>query len=175
VVNILVYFEIKKKIKNKNKLTQSKKTNTCVWQSSKYRSNKVSNSNLTNYSLKETGLENVSRSQKSHDLNFIEKETKAWICLCVVSGAQCILYSVFCVSWPIKAYRNELVGDFIIEISYWLAYIYSTLNPCLLLIFHEKFRTELKKNLKILEIKLKHSILFLITYNSHKPILKNYI
>lgn len=151
VVNVLAYFEIKEKMKNKNRLKNIYKTGSFTLQPTRFRNNQVST--ITN---SVSASENLSQSQKSqhsnvssqHSRDLIEKETKAWICLCVVSGAQCILYSVFCVSWPIKAYRNEMVGDFIIEISYWLAYIYSSLNPCLLLIFHERFRTELKKFFK---------------------------
>ena len=157
IINMLIFYEIRKKTISKNKLkNQNHRAKGKSLKVSK--SNKVSTIETDNgahdNSIEEeistkNNLQQPQKQQQHHNSKeFIEKETKALICLCVVTGALCVLYSVFCIAWPIKAYCDECINVIIIEISYWLGYIYSTLNPFLLIIFHEKFRSEFKNFFK---------------------------
>jgi hypothetical protein len=145
LVNSLIFFELrKKKIKRKRVVFSN---NQSMSYSYKLHSlskeialveldHSTNKSSIAKYS--------VNRSYNLKFKEFINKETRALVCLCIVTGFLVILFSIFCVTWPYKAFCSECVSDLILEIGYWLSYVYSSFNPVLLLIFHEKFRNELR-------------------------------
>lgn len=97
-------------------------------------------------------------------LNDIEKsvtrrESKALISLYVVAGVLIFFFAIFCVTWPLKSLCNECVSDLILEIGYWFSYVYSSINPIVLLFFHEKFKVEFLKMIKNMRINLRTWIL----------------
>lgn len=83
-----------------------------------------------------------------------QREIKATINLYVVASILIIFFALFCVLWPLKAECSECVSDSILEISYWMSYIYSSINPIVLLVFHEKFQIEFTKSMRKLRDKL---------------------
>jgi hypothetical protein len=72
----------------------------------------------------------------------IDKESKALLCLTVMTLVLFGLFSIFCVTWPLKAYCSQCVSDLLLEIGYWNSYIYSSINPIILFVFHNKFRAK---------------------------------
>ena len=150
-INLLVLYELRKNLKTKKRkglttatTTQTKTTEVKAGAEEQSHSDTATATNIGTGATNENGnISNKLVSKKSKD--FFKKETKAFICLCMVTGSLAILFSIFCVSWPIKAYCPGCVPDLLLEISYWNTYIYSAVNPILLFIFHDKFRMELKK------------------------------
>lgn len=76
------------------------------------------------------------------------RDTKAILCLYVLAGNLIVLYSWYCVTWPIYVHCEDCISDSVYIIGYWLTYIYPATNPILLLIFHEKFKNEFLKMLR---------------------------
>lgn len=135
-VNTVFLFEL---MKYKNKRLDNIKNKPSVTKIN-------TNAPLRTISRRKTKKENANINMKSnykHKIH-IEKETRAIICLTVCTGALCVLFSLFCVCWPYKAYSSENVDNLVYDISYWLCYLYSSINPILLIVFNEKFRNEIR-------------------------------
>ena len=141
-INFLVLYELRKNLKQKVKKGLGK-AETKAGAEGQSHTGTARATNIRTGSNVNRNINSKQISKKSKD--FFKKETKAFICLCMVTGSLATLSSIFCVSWPIKAYCPGCIPDFLFEVSNWNTYIYSTLNPILLFIFHEKFRMELKK------------------------------
>ena len=137
VMNTLVYWELRKKfIKKSEKLgTSSKKVFSDISlqnQSQNYTSTKSS--------------EKHSNKDKYHEKqDRINKEKKAIMCIWTISVFLSVLFSVFCVTWPLKALCDECVSDLILEIGYWMSYVYASFNPIILLAYNNKYRAEFYK------------------------------
>lgn len=54
--------------------------------------------------------------------------------LCVILTIFCILWLPFCILWPFNAICFNCVSDLVYQISYWMGYAQSLINPILLLI-----------------------------------------
>ena len=75
----------------------------------------------------------------------ISKEKKALICLIVIATFVVACFSTFIVVWPLAAYCSSCVSLIVFQVSTMTIYFHSTLNPIILVIFHEKFRQKLKE------------------------------
>jgi 5-hydroxytryptamine receptor 1 len=71
-----------------------------------------------------------------------EKEHRALVCLVMITIVLVSLFAVFCVTWPLTALCPGCVPGSIFEIGYWNSYIYSSINPIILLVYHDKFRAQ---------------------------------
>ncbi|CAF1013475.1 unnamed protein product [Brachionus calyciflorus] len=137
LTNIFVYLELRKNFKKRNiKLGAIKKTR--VLKELQTQINSVSR-NLEKF---KGSKDNETTRSRRLDIN---KEKKAILCIWSISIFLCVLFSVFCISWPLKAKCSDCVSDVILEIGYWMSYIYSTFNPVILLIFNNKYRHEFYK------------------------------
>ncbi|RNA17429.1 histamine H3 receptor-like, partial [Brachionus plicatilis] len=125
VMNTLVYWELRKKfIKKAEKLgTATKKSTIRVFTDISLQNQ---SQNITN-SKSSDKKDEKSKFQAKQDR--INKEKKAIMCIWSISIFLSVLFSVFCVTWPLKAFCNECVSDLILEIGYWMSYIYSSFNP----------------------------------------------
>jgi hypothetical protein len=70
----------------------------------------------------------------------ISKEKKAFLCILVVTVTLILCWCIFFTTWPMLAYCDTCVNLLLYEIGYWTAYFHSTLNPIILLVFHQNFR-----------------------------------
>jgi hypothetical protein len=70
---------------------------------------------------------------------------KGLVCLAVISASIVILYLPHAVLMPVRVIKYEMISYTIQHIAIWTPYINSTLNPCFLIIFHDKFRNEFIK------------------------------
>lgn len=150
VVNSMVFYELLKRTKA-NKRREPK----VLFTSDKFTITRGTMSVLnSSMNLDSTRSQSNSTTRQSKDLNN-RREFKALVCLYVIAGILILLFAIFCITWPLKALCSECVSDLILELGYWLSYIYSSLNPILLLIFHEKFKIEFFKTFKKIKIILK--------------------
>jgi histamine receptor H3 len=71
---------------------------------------------------------------------------RSLLCISAVTISLFLLFIVFLFVWPISSYcNNGCISDNLYNISYWLTYIYSSLNPLILIIFHSNFRRQFKR------------------------------
>lgn len=83
-----------------------------------------------------------------------KRQFKALVCLYVVAGLLVAMFAIFCVTWPLKAACASCVSDLMLEVGYWMCYAFSSVNPIVLLIFHEHFSKRFRKSLFMLGKKL---------------------
>ena len=154
-VNSMIFFQLRKKKLNRKKVVFSNNYSL----SSKIHTlsrpiTRIEQETSTIHSIIAKYSSNKSYNMKMRE--FLDKETRALVCLCIVTGFLLVLFSIFCITWPLKALCSECVSDLMLEIGYWLSYVYSSFNPVLLLIFHERFRDELRKYFRRNQIQAKH-------------------
>lgn len=96
-----------------------------------------------------TNATNQQKSNKpnSHHQSKEARQVKALVCLYVIALSLIALFAVFIVTWPLKAACSSCVSDMLLEIGYWICYAYSTVNPIILLIFHDSFNKRFVKTL----------------------------
>jgi hypothetical protein len=153
VVNSLIFFKIRQKVNNRK---TSRPNLTLKFKQNVYCVDSIAAVELppAEPTRKLTKAESafpdgfkLRLSHKKHIYSSIRlnKEYRALICLCVVSITLFVLFAIFCVTWPLKAECQYCVTDTLLETGYWLAYLYSSINPAILLIFHSNFRIEFLK------------------------------
>lgn len=111
--------------------------------SNKRKSFKHNGSKFRNPSIYKHDETNKVKLPKKATLN-IRKESKAFLCLCVVSLTFFAFNLLFYVVWPYRAYSEELVSDVVYEVSDWAFYTFTAIDPVLVLIFNGKFKKEFK-------------------------------
>lgn len=99
------------------------------------------------FDVSSVGVSNKPVDARSIARSAEKRHFKALLCLYVVAGLLILLFAIFCVTWPLKAFRSDLVSDLLLEVGYWVCYAYSSVNPIILLIFHDRFNKEFKKSL----------------------------
>lgn len=63
----------------------------------------------------------------------------AYAKLYVIIATFCILWLPFCVLWPINAVCDTCISPFVYQLSYWMGYAQSLINPILLLILNPNY------------------------------------
>lgn len=63
----------------------------------------------------------------------------AYAKLYVIMATFCVLWLPFCILWPINAVCQSCINPFIFQLSYWMGYAQSLINPILLLILNPNY------------------------------------
>jgi hypothetical protein len=75
----------------------------------------------------------------------ITKEIKASICIWMIILNLLLTQSIYLFSWLYSMFCRGCLNFYINIIGYWMNYIFSAINPLILIIFHEGFRKEFHK------------------------------
>lgn len=105
--------------------------------------------NTTNF----TNQQRSNNSNSKHQHTKEARQVKALVCLTVIAVLLIALFAVFVITWPLKAACSSCVSDMLLEIGYWVCYAYSTVNPIILLIFHQSFNKRFVRTLSSLRRK----------------------
>ena len=142
VFNILTYLSLK----NKRKLAPLAKVAISTLTKSTRAAKETTNSNAISSGhqssqMNKKNSHHVVLSSKSRMRN----DRNALYCIISIIANLLLTWMLFLIIWPIASFCPECISPTLYEFSYWLVYVYSAVNPMILLAFNESFRAEMKK------------------------------
>ena len=91
------------------------------------------------YSTEKLNLSCMTKIKSRVTLSKTKMKLNAYAKLYVIMGTFCVLWLPFCIIWPIESIFPHFVSDTTTQISYWMGYAQSLINPILLLILNPNY------------------------------------
>ena len=145
IINILIAVEIQRKSHSNLRI---KPTNFHLNVKSAI-SKSQNNSSSGRFHIENSNNQRVSNENRPKKKQDIQKESKACLCVFILSISLISTFGLFLVSWPLNAYCKECVSESIKETSYWIVYLFSSIDPLIVLVFNKNFHNELNRLFKI--------------------------